>query len=175
MGGPPRAPYPPDDPPDGSEHSLADDLADAVVVGADWANERAPRVSLRRVELRGVRLTGAELAEATLSDVVCSDCRLDLAGLRLAKLERVVFRDCRLEECDLYGARLQDVLFERCSLRLATLTGATVERVELRGCDLAGLRGVEALRGARMPFHDALENAALFAAGLGIELVDPDA
>jgi hypothetical protein len=45
-------------------------------------------------------------------------------------------------------------------------------RVELRGCDLAGLRGAEHLSGARLPFHDALENAVLFATALGIELVD---
>ena len=47
-----------------------------------------------------------------------------------------------------------------------------IQRVELRGCDLAGLSGVEALRTARMPWTDILENAALFATALGIEIVD---
>jgi hypothetical protein len=47
-----------------------------------------------------------------------------------------------------------------------------VERVELRGCDLAGARGVEALRGARMTWNDVIENAALFASAVGIEIVD---
>ena len=46
------------------------------------------------------------------------------------------------------------------------------ERVELRGCDLAGVRGAEALRGARMTWNDVIENAALFATALGIEVVD---
>jgi uncharacterized protein YjbI with pentapeptide repeats len=77
-----------------------------------------------------------------------------------------------MDECDLYAAKLKDVLFERCTLRLATFTAVEATRLELRGCDLAGLNGVEALRGARMPFHDALENAALFASGLGIELIE---
>ena len=63
------------------------------------------------------------------------------------------------------------VLFERCELREATFSGATLERVELRGCELAGLRGAEALRGARMPWNDVLANAALFAAVAGIEIV----
>ncbi|MSO95560.1 MAG: hypothetical protein EXQ81_07175 [Thermoleophilia bacterium] len=35
-------------------------------------------------------------------------------------------------------------------VREATFSSARLERVELRGCDLAGLRGGEALRGARM-------------------------
>jgi hypothetical protein len=48
----------------------------------------------------------------------------------------------------------------------------TAERVELRGCDLTGLRGAEALRGMRMPWNDVLENAPLFAAVVGIEIVD---
>jgi uncharacterized protein YjbI with pentapeptide repeats len=167
----PRTPYPPD-PGDDEPEPLADPLVDVVVAGADWANRRAPRLELRRVELRGVRLTGAELGESRLTDVVFADCRLDLAGLRFAQLERVVFRDCRLEECDLYEAALKDVLFEGCALREATLSGARLERVELRGCDLLGLRGFEALRGVRMPWLDVVENAAGFAAALGIEVVE---
>jgi uncharacterized protein YjbI with pentapeptide repeats len=168
----PIEPYPPDPEEEVAAAELDDGLLDAIVEGADWANRRAARSSLRRVELRQVRLTGAELAESTVSDALFDECRLDLAGLRAARLERVVFRDCRMDECDLYAAKLKDVLFERCTLRLATFTAVEATRLELRGCDLAGLNGVEALRGARMPFHDALENAALFASGLGIELIE---
>jgi uncharacterized protein YjbI with pentapeptide repeats len=83
-----------------------------------------------------------------------------------------VFSDCRLEELDLYGAQLQDVLFERCVLREATISNVKAKRVELRGCDLTGLRGAEALRGIRMPWNDVLENAPLFAGAVGIEIVD---
>lgn len=36
----------------------------------------------------------------------------------------------------------------------------------------AGLRGVEALRDARMPWNDVLENGPLFAAALGLENID---
>jgi len=143
-----------------------------VVVDPDWANVRAPRVSLERVVIRRARLTGAELSEARLRDVVFDECRIDLAGLRVAKLERVVFRDCRMSECELYNASLKDVLFERCELREATFSGMTIQRVELRGCDLTGARGADALRGARMPWDDVIENAALFAAVAGIEIVD---
>ena len=32
--------------------------------------------------------------------------------------------------------------------------------------------GVEALRGARMPWNDVLENAPLFANALGIEIIE---
>jgi len=48
----------------------------------------------------------------------------------------------------------------------------TILRVELRGCDLTALRGVEALHGARMPWADVLENAALFASALGVEILE---
>jgi uncharacterized protein YjbI with pentapeptide repeats len=74
--------------------------------------------------------------------------------------------------CDLYGATLRDVLFEHCELREATFSATTLERVELRGCDLTGLYGAEGLRGARMPWNDIIENAALFAALAGVEVVD---
>lgn len=166
-----REPYPPD-PEEGAptEHELGD-LRDAVVENADWSNGRASRSTWTRVELRLCRLTGIELGESALTDVVFADCRLDLAGLRFAKLERVVFRDCRMAEADLHAATLKDVRFERCELRQARLDGMRIERVELVGCDLAGAAGVEALRGARMPWDDVLANAPAFAQALGIEIL----
>jgi uncharacterized protein YjbI with pentapeptide repeats len=174
LGKPPVAPYPPDldldeDAPPATELG---DLVDVVVCDLDWANRSVRGFKARRVELHRCRLTGSELAEATLSDVSFVDCRLDLVGLRVAKLERVVFRDCRMEECDFADATLADVLFEHCELRQASVAGARLKRVELRGCGLAGLEGVDALRGARMPWSDVLENAPLFAAALGVEIVD---
>ncbi len=166
------SPYPPDVDDDAPPVVELEDLQDAVAAGHDWANRQARGLVARRVEVRRCRLTGSELAEAALSDVTFADCRLDLVGLRMAKLERVVFRDCRMSEIDLYEAKLTDVLFERCDLREATLSGAALTRVELRGCNLGALRGVEALRGARMPWNDVLENAPLFAAAVGIDVVD---
>ena len=150
-----------------------DSLLDVVVENADWANVRSPELfGMRRVELRRCRLTGAELSEAAIADATFVGCRLDFAGLRLARLERVVFDDCRMGECDLYGASLTDVLFHACDLHRATFSGAKLARVELRGCKLEGLRGVEALRGARLPWVDVIENAGLFANALGIEVTD---
>jgi uncharacterized protein YjbI with pentapeptide repeats len=173
MSKPPAAPYPPDlaqeEPADTGQFG---DLVDAVVTDADWANERAQRWSALRAELRRCRLTGIELGEATITDVTFDDCRIDLAGIRHARLERVVFRDCRMGECDFYGSTLKDVLFERCELREATFSTCTLERVAFRGCDLAGVRGAEALRGARMAWPDVVENAALFATALGIEITE---
>jgi len=169
---PPRTPYPPDLADDAEPISRLDDLVDVVVDDADWANQRSPRLSLQRVELRLCRLTGAELAESSLLDVTFDGCRLDLVGLRHGRLERVVFRDCRLEELDLYGSKLEDVLFERCALREASFSECTLDRVELRDCDLSGAQGAAALRGVRMPWPDVIANAGLFAAVVGIEIVD---
>jgi uncharacterized protein YjbI with pentapeptide repeats len=172
MSKPPTAPYPPDLDDDAVAPTALGDLADTVVEDVDWSNARVRGAALRRVELRRCRLTGVELAESMLADVTFVDCRLDLAGLRVAQLERVVFRDCRLAECDLNEASLKDVLFERCDLREAVFDGVRVQRVELRGCDLAGVSGIESLRGARLAWDDLVQNAAVFARGLGLELVD---
>ena len=173
MGKAPLAPYPPDPDDDVPPPTDVAELVDVAVEGADWSNSQPVRgMNARRAELRSCRLTGSELAEAKVSDVTFDECRLDLVNLRFAKLERVVFRDCHMSECDLYEASLKDVLFERCQLREATFSSATVHRVELRGCDLAGVRGVESLRGSRMPWNDVLENVSLFATAVGIEIID---
>jgi hypothetical protein len=171
---PPISPYPPDledDAPSSALH-LADGLRDVAQRGSDWANVKARGVELRRVEISDARLTGAELSEATLLDVIFEACRLDLVGLRMSSLERVVFRDCQMPECDLYAAKLKDVLFERCELTGATLSEIRLERVELRGCALEGVRGVEALRGARIPWADVVQHGHVFARALGIAIVE---
>ena len=175
MSKPPVEPYPPDVDDDAlGEIEFGDlvDLVDVVVRDVDWAGSKRVGLSLRRIELLRCRLTGAELAESALGDIVFDECRIDLVGLRHAKLERVVFRDCRMGESDFSGASLKDVLFERCELHEATFTAVRLLRVEVRGCNLRGLHGAEALRGARMPWGDVIDNAGLFAATLGIEVVD---
>jgi uncharacterized protein YjbI with pentapeptide repeats len=173
VGKPPLAPYPPDPDDDAVPPTDVAELVDVTVEAVDWANSSPPRgMNARRVELRRCRLTGSQLGGATMSDATFADCRLDLVNLRFAKLERVVFRDCQMSECDFYEASLKDVLFERCRLREATFSSAVVQRVELRGCDIAGVEGVEALRSVRMPWNDVLENAPLFATALGIEIID---
>ena len=102
-----------------------------------------------------------------------TECRADFGGFRHAKLTRVAFRDCRLEEADFAGAKLTDVTFERCELHRASFVSCRIDRVELSGCALTELVGVDSLRGARMPWNDILENASLFAQGLGIQVL-PD-
>jgi len=170
LGKPPNSPYPPDPAEDAVPVAELENLIDVFVRDLDWANRQARGLVARRAELHRCRLTGAELAEARLTDVVFVECRLDLAGLRMAKLDRVVFRDCRMAECDFYEASLTDVLFEDCELREVTVSGVKLARVELHRCDLTGLRGVEALRGARMPWNDVVANGPLFAAALGVEI-----
>lgn len=167
-----RAPAAPDQDPDTAHEPTFAELRDLVVEGADWSNRRAPRIEYRRAELRRCRLTGADLGGAALADVTFVECSLELASFRFAKLERVAFVDCRMRECDLYEAALRDVLFERADLGEAVLSSAILQRVELRGCRLDGIVGTEALRGARMPWLDVVEHAGLFAAALGIVVVD---
>jgi uncharacterized protein YjbI with pentapeptide repeats len=172
LGTAPTTPYPPDLSDDTEPVTRLSDLVDAVVTQADWANAAVRGVLLRRVEIHDSRMTGADLAEADIGDALFTGCRIDVAGLRMATLQRVVFRDCEMAECDLYQASLSDVLFERCTLSGATLTGASLMRVELRGCRLDGLVGAESLRGARMPWADVVENGPVFAAAIGIDVVD---
>ncbi|MGN6797492.1 MAG: pentapeptide repeat-containing protein [Gaiellaceae bacterium] len=169
----PKTPHPPDPDPDAQAPDSLDDAVDARIENADFSNQRFLRSSIRRVELHLCRLTGIELADATWNDVVLTDCRVDFGGFRNSKLRRVVFRDCRLEEADFAAATLTDVVFERCELRRASFAGCRIERVDLSGCTLLELVGVESLRGARLPWSDILENAPLFAQGLGIEVL-PD-
>ena len=85
-----------------------------------------------------------------------------------------MFRDCLLTGADLSGADLRGARFERCDLTEAELRGARLEGAVLDGCRLTGVRGAEALRGARMRWADILELAGAFAAALDIELIEDE-
>ena len=60
------------------------------------------------------------------------------------------------------------MLFESCDLTSAHLSEATFELCELQRCELQGIRGIEALRGARIPLTDLLPITPLLADALGI-------
>lgn len=67
---------------------------------------------------------------------------------------------------------LDAVRFHRCDLTRADFRGARLKRCEFRGSDLTGLEGVESLRGAAMDWPGIVEMAGVWAAALGIEVLD---
>ena len=83
-----------------------------------------------------------------------------------------MFADCDLRETSLAEAVLRDVRFERCDLGGVELDRVRLQRVELRGCRLEGIRSVENLRGAAMPWEDIVGNAGLFAAAAGVRATE---
>jgi uncharacterized protein YjbI with pentapeptide repeats len=147
-------------------------LRDVEIRDGDWSTLRADRGSLTRVDATGLRATGVELGESRLRDVCLVECRLDLSSFRHATFERVVFRNCRLDEADFYGATMTSVLFVHTTLVGASFEAALFDRCELRSCELDGLRGVERMRGVRMPWPDVVQIAGLLAAAAGIEIVE---
>jgi uncharacterized protein YjbI with pentapeptide repeats len=149
-------------------------LADVVLQGCNLANVHARGASLKRVELRGCRLTGAFFAESHLADVLVKDCRVDLAAFTAGKLERVTFEDCLMTQSDFQETGCESVRFLHCDLTEADITGARFRRSELRRCELAGLRGIESLRGVGVDWHDLIALAPALADAIGIRLLDAD-
>jgi uncharacterized protein YjbI with pentapeptide repeats len=171
------------------------ELTAAYLDSVDLAGARLPRLGLRncrmtggslanvsvrngiaeRCAFEGVRLTGMLWHDGVLRDVSFRGCRIDLASFAATRLERVLFENCNLAQADMQEAQLAAVVFRDCELRGVDFSGARVAAgCELRGCDLDGARGVERLRGARMPYPDVLAAAATFAAALGIGVIEDE-
>ena len=149
-------------------------VTDAVLTRCNLANVCAPSASMSRVVIEGSRLTGLELTHAQLSDVTIRDCRVDLASLAFSRLERVSFEDCVLSDTAFIDAQLQSVRFERCDMTRADLRGARLSTCEIRRCVLEELEGVPSLRGASLEFSEIVEHAGVWAAALGIGVLDAD-
>jgi uncharacterized protein YjbI with pentapeptide repeats len=104
--------------------------------------------------------------------VTIRGCRVDLASFRMCRLERVTFEDCLLAQSDFQETRMESVRFHGCDLSGADFSGARLRLCEFRQSKLAGLRGVESLRGAALEWPDIVELAGLWAAALGIEVLE---
>lgn len=149
-------------------------LHDVAIERGNLANLVAPECSLRRVTVTGTRLTGVQWTRGSIGDVVFRDCRIDLATFAGTTFERVVFEGCLLQQAELREALLRSVRFEHCDLTEADLTGLRIDGCELRSCTLDGVAAAERLRGATMPWGDIVGHAGVFAAALGIRLLDED-
>ena len=77
-----------------------------------------------------------------------------------------------LAQAELREALLRSVRFDHCDLTEADLTGLRIDGCELRSCTLDGIVAAERLRGAAMPWGDIVGHAGVFAAALGIRLLD---
>ena len=81
-------------------------------------------------------------------DVVFRDCPIDLASFRFGRLKRVRFDGCPLLEADFQGVTAEACTFIDCDLTGAQLSHANFTGSAFRGCRLAGVNGVESLKGA---------------------------
>jgi len=129
-----------------------DTFSEARLSAADWSDQHANGLQL--VTFRG--------------------CRLDMASFGFAQLTRVTFEDCLMAEASFLDARLECVRFHRCELTRGDFRGASLERCEFRGGDLTDLEGVTHLRGAAIDWAGIIANANLWAAALGIEILDAE-
>ena len=149
------------------------ELRDCRVTGGSLANAGLPGARAERCAFHGVRLTGLTWTEGVLRDVAFHDCRIDLASFAATELQRVAFVDCVLTQSELHDARLSAVVFEDCDLGGVDLSGARfAASCTMRRCVLTDARGLERLRGVRMPYDDVLAAAPTLAAALGIVIDD---
>jgi hypothetical protein len=149
-------------------------ITEAVLSGCNLANVHARAAHVQTVLIQGSRLTGMALPEGRLTDVTFKDCRIDLASFGSCRLQRVSFEDCTLAQTDFLDAQLHSVGFDGCDLTNADIRGARLKRCELRRSELTGLQGVESLRGAAMEWSDVVEMAGVWAAALGIEVLQDE-
>jgi len=149
------------------------ELTDVELRGCDLANLRAgPQGGWIRLAASNCRMTGLTFTDGVLRDVSLHGCRIDLASFGGARLLRVTFEDCDLSQTDFLEAELDGVRFIGCEMAGTDLRGAKLHRCELRGNRMEGLRGVERLRGAAMPWVDIVGAAGLWAQALGISVLD---
>ena len=149
-------------------------LSDCELTRCELANLEGRGTQATRVRVQESRLTGIGFPEGTLRDLLVRGCRLDLASFGFAQLIRVTFEDCLMAETSFLGARLEQVRFQGCDLSRADFREASLQRCEFSSSDLTDLQGVAQLRGAAVDRAGLVANVDLWAAALGITVLDAD-
>lgn len=148
-------------------------IADTVLAGVRAHALDAVESAWRDVAVTGCRLGSVTAYAAQLTRVRITGGKLDYVNLRDATLTDVVIEDCTLGELDLVGARLVRVRLDRCRVGQLDVTRATLDRVDLRGAELAGIRGIDHLRGAVITPEQLADLAPALADHLGLTVSDP--
>jgi uncharacterized protein YjbI with pentapeptide repeats len=148
------------------------DLEDGSIKACNLASLRSDSCTIERVVIEASRLTGAALVKARLMDVVFRDSPIDMPSFRFGRFDRVRFESCRLIEADLQGVTARACSFIDCDLSGAQLSQGSFAGSAFRGCRLAGVKGLEALKDTQMACQDVMEIATALAASLGIEIRD---
>jgi uncharacterized protein YjbI with pentapeptide repeats len=73
---------------------------------------------------------------------------------------------------DFLEGKLVSVRFHGCDLTRADFRGVRLQRCELRSSDLTGAQGIDSLRGLAMAWTDIVDMAGVWAAALGIEVLE---
>ncbi len=148
-------------------------LADVIMRDCGMSNVNGREGRLTRVEVHHSQLVGFDLSRGDVRDVRVVDSSLQLASFASATLRNVVFERVSLAEASFMHARLESVAFVDCRLQGADFRHAKLAGCAIRGASLAGVLGVEFLRGLRMPWPDVMASAGALAVALGID-IEPD-
>jgi len=146
--------------------------ADVVFTDCNFSNVQIADSSFRRVSFSQTKFTGMQTSKTTFSDVAFRNCRMDLTTFGDTRFKNVTFDECFLREADFSETSFDRVRFVGCDLGRSLFTRTHTQHSEMRQCKLTELRGLDQLRGIAMEWNDILGNAEVFAAELGIEIID---
>ena len=149
-------------------------LTDAELVGCDLSNVQGQGVQATRVTLESSGATGLALPQAEMRDLNFRGSRLDLSSFAFSDLAHVTFEDCLMTEMSFLDAQLESVRFHGCDLTRADFRGARLQRCEFRHTNLAEIEGVDRLSGAAIDSAGIVAMADVWAAALGISVLDAD-
>lgn len=157
--------------------AAAPDFSNARFASTHLDRWNAPEVAARRsawrnVEVTQSRLGAIELFDATIRSVRFVGCKIGWLNLRAARLQDVEFVDCVFDELDLGQAEVERVRFTECEIRSLRVDQTKLSNLDLRGAHLAGISGLDNLRGATITMQQAVELIEVFADHLGIQVED---
>lgn len=153
------------------------DLTGATLLDVEMRDVRAASMSLRNASIRRLRVSGGrigtlDLNGARIDELELNDLRIDYLNLGGAKATDVLIVECQIRTLDMPQAELSRVGFESCRSDEVDPRGLRAKDVDLRGLDAMSFTDAHSLRGTTLTTFQVQQLAPVFAAGIGIQVVD---
>lgn len=139
---------------------------------ADLAALDTADTSLLDTTLDGARLTGSTWLRSRWRDLDASELQADGLTAVNSSWHAVTIRDASLREADFTGSTWRHVQLIDCDLTAARFSALNVTGVSFSGCNLAGIVGIDSLRGATVGTDDAVSALGAMATHLGLRVQD---
>ncbi len=129
-----------------------------------------------RERISDCRFAAIKWYEAYLEDVEFTDCKFASVNWRASTFKKVIFRNCIFDKVDFGGSEFFSGQFLSCDWQEVVFADCRIgtKKLELTGTKFGLVAGIEALKGHKLTYQQAIELLPALLQEKEIQLAEPE-